>query len=305
MLGTPLTSFSPQIVDESISYPQSCDCGSCRSPAPRLSFADMSEHALRDRVSDLLRPTGEEDLLRVDYPSDTRVGLRKTQAIAGALALLICALIFGVVTLTKTKSAGEDSQVSASAASSSIEPLEPTAFVPLGLNNPASTQSTPAEPTEELVVSVMGNVEYPGLVTLTAEARVADALTIAVLKPDSDLLALNQARKLSDGEQIYVPRVGEELPPALMMPSPLEPMEPAGGAGSGNGTGSLGGGGIVNLNTAGVAELNQLPGVGEKTAQAIIAHREAIGGFRSIEQLLEVKGIGPSKFEKMRAHLKV
>lgn len=270
----------------------------------RLSFAGMSEHALRDRVSDLLRPTGEEDLLRVDYPSDTRIGLSKTQAIAGALALLICALIFGVATLTKAKSAGEGTQVSASTTGSSIEPLEPTAFVPLGLNNPTSTESAPAEPAEELVVSVVGNVEYPGLVTLTAEARVADALTIAVLKPDSDLLALNQARKLSDGEQIYVPRVGEELPPALMMPSPLEPMEPTSGAGSANGSGS-GSAGIVNLNTAGVAELNQLPGVGEKTAQAIIAHREAIGGFRSIEQLLEVKGIGPSKFEKMRAHLKV
>lgn len=270
----------------------------------RLSFAGMSEHALRDRVSDLLRPTGEEDLLRVDYPSDTRVGLSKTQAIAGALALLICALIFGALSLTKAKSAGEGTQVSASAASSSIEPLEPTPFVPLGLTNPTSTASAGVEPTEELVVSVMGNVEYPGLVTLTAEARVADALTIAVLKPDAELLALNQARKLSDGEQIYVPRVGEELPPALMMPSPLEPMEPTNGAGSANGSGS-GSAGIVNLNTAGAAELNQLPGVGEKTAQAIIAHREAIGGFRSIEQLLEVKGIGPSKFEKMRAHLKV
>lgn len=264
----------------------------------------MSEHALRDRVSDLLRPTGEEDLLRVDYPSDTRVGLSKTQAIAGALALLICALIFGVVTLTKVKSAGEDTQVSANAASSSIEPLEPTAFVPLGLNNLTSAESTEAQSTEKLVVSVMGNVEHPGLVTLTAEARVADALTIAVLKPDAELLALNQARKLSDGEQVYVPKVGEELPPALMMPSPLEPMEPAGGAGSANGTGSPGTTGIVNLNTAGAAELNQLPGVGEKTAQAIIAHREAIGGFKNIEQLLEVKGIGPSKFEKMRAHLK-
>lgn len=271
----------------------------------RLSFAGMSEHALRDRVSDLLRPTGEEDLLRVDYPSDTRVGLSKTQAIAGALALLICALIFGVVTLTKAKSAGEDTQVSANAASSSIEPLAPTPFVPLGLNNPTSTASAEVEPTEELVVSVMGNVEYPGLVTLTAEARVADALAIAVLRPDAELLALNQARKLSDGEQVYVPRVGEELPPALMMPSPQEPMEPAGGAGSANGTGSLGTTGVVNINTAGVPELNQLPGVGEKTAQAIIAHREAIGGFRSIEQLLEVKGIGPSKFEKMRAYLKV
>lgn len=265
----------------------------------------MSEHPVRDRVSDLLRPTGEEDLLRVDYPRDTRVGLNKTQATAGALALLICALIFGGLTLTKIKSVVEDTQVPASAVSSSIEPLEPTAFVPLGLTNPTSPASAGVEPTEELVVSVMGNVEHPGLVTLTAEARVADALSIAVLKPDADLLALNQARKLSDGQQIYVPRVGEELPPALMMLSPLEPMGPTSGAGSANGTGSLGGGGVVNLNTAGVAELNQLPGVGEKTAQAIIAHREAIGGFRSIEQLLEVKGIGPSKFEKMRAHLKI
>lgn len=265
----------------------------------------MSEHPVRNRVSDLLRPTGEEDLLRVDYPSDTRIGLSKTQGIAGALALLICALIFGVVTLTKAKSAGEGTQLSASTTGSSIEPLEPTAFVPLGLNNPTSTSSAEVEPTEELVVSVMGNVEHPGLVTLTAEARVADALSIAVLKPDAELLALNQARKLSDGEQIYVPRVGEELPPALMMPSPLVPMEPTSGAGSANGTGSPGTTGVVNLNTAGVAELNQLPGVGEKTAQAIIAHREAIGGFRSIEQLLEVKGIGPSKFEKMRPLLKV
>lgn len=60
------------------------------------------------------------------------------------------------------------------------------------------------------------------------------------------------------------------------------------------------GGGGVSLNSASAVELTALPGVGPATAAAIVAHREATGGFRNIEQLLDVKGIGPAKFESLR-----
>lgn len=107
--------------------------------------------------------------------------------------------------------------------------------------------------------------------------------------PDAELTGLNQAQRLSDGQQLVVPAAGE----------PGEPGEPGAPGGSGAAVGA-GAGGPVSLNSATTAELTTLDGVGEKTAQAIISHRETTGGFTDIEQLMDVKGIGPAKFDALR-----
>lgn len=147
-----------------------------------------------------------------------------------------------------------------------IEPVAPPA---------APASSTP----DVIVVAVMGRVQRPGLVELPVGSRVADAIAAAGGPlPETDLSGLNLARKLVDGEMVTVG-----------VPAP-----PAGAAG-----------GLVNLNTATAAELEALPGVGPVLAQRIIAHREEHGGFRSVDELRDVPGIGEAIFAELQPRVTV
>ena len=121
-----------------------------------------------------------------------------------------------------------------------------------------------------------GKVRRPGIVVLEPGARVVDALDAAGgARRGADLAGLNLARLLVDGEQIVV-----GVPP------------PPGPAASAAGSPGPDPGALVNLNTASLAELDELPGVGPVTAQAIVDWRTGNGGFRSVDQLLDVDGIG-------------
>ncbi len=197
-----------------------------------------------DRLKDLTRPTGQEDLLDVAYPTP-RLHLSVRHAVLAALAVTTAV---GVLLVAQSRGP------------------EPVTFE-------APTVAT-TTPEEELVVSVVGAVREPGLLTLAPGARVHDALGQVTLLPDADLTALNLAQKLTDGQQLLVPVVGEI---------------PAGAAPAG-----------VSLNSATESELTTLPGIGPATAAAIIAHRETTGGFSTVEQLLDVRGIGPARYESLR-----
>lgn len=152
-----------------------------------------------------------------------------------------------------------------------------------------------AEAKDAIVVDVAGAVASPGVVELKDGARVADALGAAGgLAEDADLTSVNRAARLTDGQRVYVPRVGEQVAPA----------EGDGSAGAaGEGTQSTATGQAVNINTAGLAELDALPGVGPATAQAIIDDREANGPFTAPEDLMRVSGIGEKKFEKLKSSI--
>lgn len=163
---------------------------------------------------------------------------------------------------------------------------------------PTPPGNTPAGP---VVVSVVGLVHKPGLVTLQPGARIADALESAGGPLDgADLIGLNMARRVGDGEQIVV---GIEAPPgqpATMGSSVAGQAQAAGERGGPASPASGAPAGPVDLNTATVDDLDALPGVGPVTAEAIVAWRSAHGRFDSVDQLGDVDGIGPARLEKLR-----
>ncbi|WP_020013900.1 helix-hairpin-helix domain-containing protein [Promicromonospora sukumoe] len=146
---------------------------------------------------------------------------------------------------------------------------------------------------------VVGEVAEPGLVTLPDGARVADAVEAAGgVTGKADLTAVNLARAVVDGEQLYVPKPGEPVPGA-----PAGAAGAGGVAGGGAGGGGAGGGagtGAVDINTADAAALEALPGVGPSIAQAIVEWRDTNGAFASVDELDDVPGIGPATLDELR-----
>ncbi|MBO3101271.1 ComEA family DNA-binding protein [Cellulomonas sp. zg-ZUI168] len=143
---------------------------------------------------------------------------------------------------------------------------------------PAATTPTP------VVVDVAGAVVTPGVVRLAAGSRVVDALAAAGgATAEAELGALNLARVLLDGEQIVVPLPGES--PAAAAAAPDD-------------------GGLVDLNTADTAALDELPGIGPVLAERIAAHRQD-RPFTSVDELADVAGIGPTLLERLRDLVRV
>lgn len=147
-----------------------------------------------------------------------------------------------------------------------------------------------------VVVDVSGKVRNPGVLRLPAGSRVADALKAAGgVRPGARTEGLNRARVLVDGEQVVVGAPANGAVPGG---------QPASGVVSGAGAaGAVGGapGVPVSLNTATAEQLDTLPGVGPVLAQHIIDHRTRNGGFRSVDQLREVNGIGDRRFADLRS----
>ncbi|MEU8112436.1 ComEA family DNA-binding protein [Micromonospora sp. NPDC048947] len=161
---------------------------------------------------------------------------------------------------------------------------EPVAPLVAEAVSAAPTGDPSASGSGELVVAVAGKVRKPGLVRLPAGSRLADAVQAAGgALPGVDVALLNPARKVTDGELIVVgvtPPPGGEAGPA------------AGGAAPAAGP--------LNLNTATLAQLDALPGVGPVLAQRILTHRDQHGGFKSVGDLRQVDGIGDARYEQLK-----
>ena len=208
------------------------------------------------------------------------------QRVAVALLVLLALVGAGVVWARATpRPAGPPGgQDAAAPADQTLPRAAPDTWA--GAGSPAGTGPTAgAGPgaSGQVAVHVAGRVRHPGLVRLPAGSRVQDAITAAGgATSGADLDAVNLARKLTDGEQVRVPGPGDPAPPPPdAAAGPATPSAP------------------LDLNTATVEQLDTLPGVGEVTAGRIVAYRSA-HPFTTVDELLEVPGIGQRRFEQLK-----
>lgn len=157
----------------------------------------------------------------------------------------------------------------------------------------------------EVRVQVQGAVRKPGLYRLPTGSRLAELVARAGgPRPDARLQGLNLARRLNDGELCYVPSVKEATPAPVAEAAPVPVAAPVRRAYRRSAPAAPSG--PVNLNTASLAQLDTLPGVGPGLAAAIVRVRARLGGrFRTVEDLREVQGIGQKRFERLRPLVRV
>jgi len=191
-----------------------------------------------------------------------------------------------------------------------VPPPPPEASIPFATTSVASnTATSSAIPSSaNITVYVSGEVVKPGVYVLLATARVIDALQAAGgATNQADLVVVNLAAPLVDAAQVFIPRMGST--PRVKLPRPHAGINLPVVGGTGAGGGAVGSAtsaaGIVDINSATLSDLDALPGVGPSTAQAIIDYRVANGPYASVDDLLNVRGIGPSKLAAMRARVRV
>ncbi|WP_374208013.1 helix-hairpin-helix domain-containing protein [Streptomyces sp. MUM 203J] len=166
-------------------------------------------------------------------------------------------------------------------------PAAPTsAAAPAAADGPPRPVPAAGASPDMVVVDVSGKVRKPGVLRLPPGSRVVDALRAAGgVRPGADVTALNRARVLLDGEHVVV-----GVPGAAPGPVAAAVSAPTGGVPSG----------WVSLSTATVEQLDTLPGVGPVLARHIVDHRTRHGGFRSVDELREVRGIGDRRLADLR-----
>jgi competence protein ComEA len=166
------------------------------------------------------------------------------------------------------------------------DPVAPLAFSGSNAAPDAATPSGGSTAGADLVIDVIGKVRKPGIVTVPKGSRVYQAIEAAGgLKGRPDTASLNMARVLADGEQLLVG---------------IEPVSVPGAPAASSGSGGAPTGARINLNTATAEQLDTLPGVGPVTAQSILDWRKENGRFGSVDDLLEVKGIGDATLAELR-----
>jgi competence protein ComEA len=274
-------------------------------PAQRLQRRLGADPDADSATGDAHEPEEDQNSLLPRWLPDASDGggwmakVRADPGRAGAIALAVVAAVAVLVTVFTVMR-----DRPAPVMSAKLPPVQP-----LSSTSPRSSASPSAGADRPVVVSVVGLVHKPGLVTLTPGARIADALQAAGGAVDgADTIGLNMARPLGDGEQIVVglaplsgqPKaLGSTVSPGIAAPPTSGPTELS------KGSPKPKRGEVLDLNTATVEQLDALPGVGPVTAAAIVAWRQANGKFTSVDQLAEVDGIGPARLEKLRALVRV
>ena len=164
---------------------------------------------------------------------------------------------------------------------------KPVTIAESGPGDAPLVSSSPS-PTVTVIVDVAGAVRRPGVYEFNQGDRVIDAIERAGGSlPKAELSLLNLAAPLTDGTQILVPKTG---PPVAGVP---------GGAAPGSASG------LINVNTASATDLESLSGIGEVLAATIVEYRDQNGPFASVEDLMDVSGIGPATLDEIRDHVTV
>ncbi len=296
------------------------------------SFQRKQDHsALQERIAALTQPMPGHETALVDFEKRSWLSAASAKVLVGIVAAVVIA-VGGIGLLTRTGdeaedvinpagrnvhsedaervlSAGGDGAGGAAAKDGAAGDGDAGAdATSQSSGSAASAGDGKQDENAAVVVSVQGKVRKPGLLELAGKQRLGEAISQAGgTLPGANLNNVNLAEKVSDGLQIvvdqhgsYVLRPGEAGPAGAGGPSGgAAAGTPTGGAGGGA-AGGGGAGGIVNINSADAAQLETLDGVGPATAKAIVEWREANGPFRSVEQLMEVRGIGPGKLAAMK-----
>ncbi|MCP8967190.1 helix-hairpin-helix domain-containing protein [Ectobacillus ponti] len=188
----------------------------------------------------------------------------KKWGIAGIMLMLLIALFY-----SQTRGSG----------------AEETARIPAAVREEApetNKQSKAPQEPRQLVVDIKGAVQRPGVYELPGGSRMREAVERAGgLLPEADGAKINLAQLLQDGMMVYVPRAGEQIA------APEAPEQAA----------------KIAVNTATKEQLQQIPGIGPKKADAIVQYREEHGPFQRAEDLLEVPGIGEKLLEQMKGSM--
>lgn len=149
----------------------------------------------------------------------------------------------------------------------------------------------------KIVVDIEGQVRAPGVYQLSGDARIVDAVKAAGgLTEEADLSNVNQAEPLADGQKVMIPSEEDSAGSAETVSSGTGTVLPGNSGQSGS---------LININTADEEALQELPGVGPALAARIIDYRENSGAFRTVEDLMNVSGIGEKTFEKMKLKITV
>ncbi|WP_010121721.1 ComEA family DNA-binding protein [Corynebacterium nuruki] len=244
------------------------------------------------RVEALTQQVPGHELADVRFERRAVVAPKSARALV-TVAAVVVAVVVGVMLVGKFSGGGDGAGEPAAVGLSPVGETTATA--------PTTVAAGQADPSP--VVSVQGMVTRPGLVTVEAATRLGQLADLAGgALPGARLDGLNLAEKVVDGLQLVVDDAGSRVVyPGGAGAAATGGGEPGNAGAPPAGTGEAAGQGTaVNLNTADATALGGLPGVGPKTAEAIIAWRDAHGPFSSVEQLMEVKGIGPAKFEALR-----
>ncbi|RRD35288.1 ComEA family DNA-binding protein [Leucobacter sp. OH2974_COT-288] len=272
--------------------------------AEKTRLAAYDETEIK-QLREIYPPETAAALLRPAYTLRERIALLPRGVLVLMAALLSTVIALGVwvatTPLTTPAAEGQGTAVPADSGGVSAGFAAPGEFTEqqgaaAANGGAAGVAAAGSASTPEIVVHVVGEVHQPGVYTLPAGSRITAALEQAGgATPAAAVEALNLARVLVDGEKITVPSAAQVA----------EGWVAADAAGEGAGGGSTTGNspGKINLNTATVQQLEQLPKIGAVTAANIVAWRDAHGGFQSVEQLLEVGGIGEKTLTLLREHV--
>ncbi|QLH21731.1 ComEA family DNA-binding protein [Streptomyces sp. Rer75] len=264
--------------------------GAAGRRVPRWAVPEAADEAVDEAADETADPGGSQTLRRRDR---MRLALRERlplwlQLRCGmelrTVAALAVALVVAVAFAVYHFWSGRPQTVRAPEPEPARAAAGPT----------AGERATVGAGGRSVVVDVTGKVRRPGLRQLPSGARVADAIKAAGgARPGADTSGLNRARPLVDGEQIVVGA------PAKQAPAGAAPTGPAPAPGSGPAPGAPSGG-TISLNSATAEQLDTLPGVGPVLARHILDYRTQHGGFRSLDELREVNGIGDRRFADLR-----